>query len=82
MTLTKHVMSWTTVQLVIMDATNKPGGATWKQIKEAIEAEGWTPADWLTQVRGPLQGLINDGVIRRVDKITSSETYVPSSQEY
>lgn len=82
MSTSKLLMSWATVQLVIMDAANKPGGATWKEIKDAIYAEGWEPADWLTQVRGPLQGLINDGVIRRVDKSTSSEMYVPSSQEH
>jgi hypothetical protein len=73
---TKMLMTVTNVQLVIKDAVNHSGGATWKQIKDAIIAEGWTPCDWLTQVRGPLQGLIQEGEIIRVDNDGESERYV------
>jgi hypothetical protein len=69
------IMNWAGVQLVIFTTVDRPGGATWKQIKSAIEAEGWTPTDWLTQVRGPLQGMIQEGVIRRVDYEAGSEHY-------
>ena len=71
----RMIMNWAGVQTVIMAAVDQPGGATWKQIKSAIEAEGWEPADWLTQVRGPLQGLIQEGLIRRIDITNESERY-------
>lgn len=78
----KMLLNWAGVQSVIVDAVDKPGGATWKEIKEAIEAEGWTPRDWLTQVRGPLQNLIDTKFIERIDKPGESECYVIASKNH
>jgi hypothetical protein len=78
----KHHMNWTGVQLVIIETVNRVGGATWKQIKSAVESEGWEPTDWLTQVRGPLQGLIDEGRVRRIDTPDKSESYELTSQEH
>ena len=49
-------------------------GATWKEICAAIELRGKV-RNWLTEVRGPLQGLMNLGVIARTDDLYT-ETYV------
>lgn len=81
MSVAKMILNWAGVQSVIVATVDQPGGATWKQIKEAIGAEGWCPADWLVQVRGPLQGLINEGVIRRVDATGASEHYVLNARD-
>lgn len=74
-------MSWASVQLVIQDVTSKPGGASWKEIKEAVQREGMEPTDWLTQVRGPLQQLINEGRVRRIDSDYEAERYVSSKKD-
>jgi hypothetical protein len=76
------ILNWACVQLIIVDTIDKPGGASWRQIKEAVLAEGLEPGDWLTQVRGPLQGLIQEGVIRRVDHDDKGETYELASKEH
>lgn len=74
---TKMILNWAGMQSVIIHAISNHGGrATWKEIKEAVLAEGWNPSDWLTQVRGPLQGLINDNRIKRVDNRGECEIYV------
>lgn len=77
----RHLMSWASVQLVIQDVTSKPGGASWKEIKEAVQREGMEPTDWLTQVRGPLQQLINEGRVRRIDSDYEAERYVSSKKD-
>jgi hypothetical protein len=75
----KLLMNWTGVLLVILEVTDKDEGATWKQIKDAIEAQGWEPKDWLTEVRGPLQRLIDEGRVKRVDREDQSEVYIRTS---
>ncbi len=75
----KHLMNWTSVQLVIMAKVEDANGATWAQIKTAILTEGWQPKDWLTQVRGPLQGLIDDHRIARTPDPTQEHYYAVTS---
>ncbi len=53
------------MELVILDEIIESGGCNWKQIKEAVLAQGFEPVDWLTQVRGPLQSLIDEGKVVR-----------------
>jgi hypothetical protein len=77
----KMILNWTGMQSVIVHAVDKPGGASWREIKEAVLSEGWNPTDWMTQVRGPLQGLLDEGIIRRVDRDNESERYVLNSAE-
>ncbi len=55
------------MQLVILDELIESGGCNWKRIKDAVEAHGFQPVDWLTQVRGPLQALIDEGRVVRLD---------------
>lgn len=72
----KMILNWTGMQSVIIHTIDKnEGKATWKQIKEAVLEEGWKPCDWMTQVRGPLQGLIDEKIVKRIDHETQSETY-------
>ncbi len=66
-------ITFTIMQLVILDELIHSGGCNWKQIKAAVEAHGFQPVDWLTQVRGPLQGLIDEGRVIRKD--TDHEFY-------
>ena len=82
MPIAKMILNWAGVQSVIVATVDQPTGATWREIKEAIEAEGWNPTDWLTQVRGPLQGLLDERIIRRVDNKGASESYVLASKEH
>lgn len=76
----KMLLTQANVQMIILDATKKPGGVSWRQIKEAILREGMTPTNWLTQVRGPLQGLLNEGFVRRIDSDHESERYVATAK--
>jgi hypothetical protein len=40
-----------------------------------VKADGHTVTNWLSEVRGPLQELINDGAIQRVGEVTGPEMY-------
>lgn len=68
-------MNFTAVQLIIVDTIVSTGGCSWKDIKDAIIAHGYEPIDWLTQVRGPLQNLIDEKKVRRLPD-TEHECYV------
>jgi hypothetical protein len=60
-------ITFTVMQLVIIDELLETGGCNWKHLKDAVEAHGFHPVDWLTQVRGPLQALIDEGRVVRAE---------------
>jgi hypothetical protein len=49
-------------------------GTTWPEIRAAIIATNGTPKNWVTEVRSPLQSLVNSGKIVRGDDV-SKEVY-------
>lgn len=57
--------------------------ASWEQIMDCISAQ-FQIRNWLSQVRGPLQGLINAGEVRRVNgpHVEEYEQQVPQSVTY
>lgn len=52
-----------------------PEGTTWGEIRDTVIATNGTPKNWVTEVRSPLQALINAGKIVRSDDI-SKEVYI------
>ena len=77
MTIRNHIMikNWTSLSLVIEDVISRPGGASWADIQNATLDMGWTIHDWLTEVRGPLQALLNSGKIRRTRDVHREHYY-------
>lgn len=56
--------SKTPIREILLNAITQEGGAQWSAIAAAV-SEQHTVKNWLTQVRGPLQGLMNEGLIKR-----------------
>lgn len=59
----------TVVRTIRAEMRHHGGRMSWQQIRLAIEVcldVDPTKVDWLTQVRGPLQWMINQGELRRV----------------
>lgn len=54
---------------------NGTNGASWGDIRQRIEADKFTVKNWMTQVRSPLQELINENQIARTDNV-HEERYV------
>lgn len=52
------------VTVIITDTIAKTGSASWDEITTTIKAQ-YTVKNWLTAVRGPLQGLLDQGIITR-----------------
>lgn len=52
-----------------------PEGTSWVEIRDTVIAKNGTPKNWVTEVRSPLQALINAGKIVRTDDFTK-EVYI------
>ena len=50
-------------------------GTSWSDIRDNVIKTNGVPANWLTQVRGPLQYLLNTGKIGRVADPTKEVYY-------
>jgi hypothetical protein len=61
-------------KLIIIDTIVNTRGCNWSAIKAAVLAHGHQPEDWLSEVRGPLQMLINEKMVCRAQ--TEQECYV------
>jgi hypothetical protein len=53
----------------------KPEGTNWQTILDQIGAK-YAIKNWLTQVRGPLQWLIDHGLVRRDNSDVRKEVYI------
>ena len=52
-----------------------PEGTSWVEIRDTVIAKNGTPKNWVTEVRSPLQVLMNTGKIARTDDFTK-EVYI------
>lgn len=50
-------------------------GTSWGEIRDTVIAKNGTPTNWVTEVRSPLQALLNTGKIVRSDDV-SKEVYI------
>ena len=50
-------------------------GTSWADIRDAVILTNGTPKNWLTEVRSPLQALLNSGKVVRENDVTK-EIYI------
>jgi len=62
------------IESIILATVKGTGSATWSEICEAVKARH-DVKNWLSEVRGPLQGLLNQGAISRFPDV-HKEVYV------